>query len=159
LCFETWPENADLDNGKDILKLFENFGPDETVPSHVSQVLVEKCSAVADKLLFIKIVLQLQLEDHYAEILEILAAPVSPDSDCVRLLVERGLISSLVSSSSFPLLLSTLVEHDDLAQTAVHQLQQAGHKVQAASIEGALLGVPVGLRTLASVAQTIFSKK
>ena len=60
-----------LDNGKDILKLFEKFEPNETVPSHISQVLVEKCRSSENRLLFMKIVLQLQLEDHYAEVLEV----------------------------------------------------------------------------------------
>ena len=60
-----------LDNGKDILKLFEKMDPNETVPSHVSHVLVEKCRASESRLLFMKIVLQLQLEEHYAEVLEV----------------------------------------------------------------------------------------
>ena len=60
-----------LDNGKDILKLFEKFETNETVPSHVSQVLVEKCRSSENRLLLMKIVLQLQLEDHYAEVLEV----------------------------------------------------------------------------------------
>ena len=58
-----------------------------------------------------------------------------PDPACVGLLVSRGLISSLVPSPVFPLLVLTLAEHDQLAQAAVEQLQQAGHLVQAASIE------------------------
>merc|ERR550539_361801 len=53
-----------LDNGKDILKLFEKFETNETVPSHVSQVLVEKCRSSETRLLFMKIVLQLQLEEQ-----------------------------------------------------------------------------------------------
>ena len=59
----------------------------------------------------------------------------SPDPACVGLLVSRGLISSLVPSPVFPLLVLTLAEHDQLAQAAVEQLHQAGHLVQAASIE------------------------
>ena len=95
---------------------------------------------------------------------------------CVGLLVSRALISSLVPSPVFPLLVATLAEHDQLAQAAVEQLHQAGHLVQAASIEvmrkfliylpskiclcqGARSGVPLGLRTLVSVAQQIFNKK
>ena len=60
---------------------------------------------------------------------------VVPDTDCARLLVSRGQISSLVSSPTFPLLLAALSEHDDLAHAAVHQLHEAGHQVQAASVE------------------------
>ena len=59
----------------------------------------------------------------------------SPDLACVDLLVARALISSLVTSPVFPLLVTTLTEHDELAQAAVSQLQQAGHQVQAASLE------------------------
>ena len=61
----------DLDNGKDIMKLFENFLSDKTVPSDVSQVLLDKCRASENRLLFIKTVLQLQLEEHYTEVLEV----------------------------------------------------------------------------------------
>ena len=60
-----------LDNGKDILKFFEKFEPNVTVPSHVSDVLVEKCRFSENRLLFMKVVLQLQLEEHYAEVLEV----------------------------------------------------------------------------------------
>ena len=60
-----------LDNGKDILKLFEKFESNETVPPHVSNILVEKCRSSENRLLFMKIVLQLQLEEHYAEVLEV----------------------------------------------------------------------------------------
>jgi len=151
----------DLDSGgKDILKLLENSGPDQTVPSHVSQVLVDKCRTAENRLLFIKVVLQLQLADQYSEVLEVLTSLTTIDPASASLLVSRGLVPSLVSSPAFPLLVHSLAEEADLAQDAVKQLQQAGHLVQAASIEGAmLLGLPLGLRTLASVAHKISSTK
>ena len=60
---------------------------------------------------------------------------VSPDGDTVRLIVLRGLVSDLVSSPAFHPLVTILAEQDQLAQDAVSQLRQAGHNVQAASIE------------------------
>ena len=66
---------------------------------------------------------------------QVLSSLTSLDSASASLLVSRGLVPSLVSSPAFPLLVRSLAEEADLAQNAVEQLQQAGHLVQAASIE------------------------
>ena len=66
---------------------------------------------------------------------QVLTSLTTIDPASARLLVSRGLVPSLVSSPAFPLLVRSLAEEADLAQDAVEQLQQAGHLVQAASIE------------------------
>ena len=104
----------------------------------------------------------------------------SCDEETVLLLVTRAQLPGLVSAGLYPALVTAILQLDPaVAQQAADQLQEAGHTAQAAAIQVraedrghcvimtslndclqmSLDGFPLGLRTLATVAQRMFFRR
>jgi len=143
--------------GTDLMKLTANTDK-ENFPPAASQLLISHCEKLGQTMLVLKLVLQLQMEDKYEEVLEILFDKTSCDHQCMELLVSRNLVSRLVGTPLYHQLVQMVVEDEEsVGMQVVGQLAQGGHKPQAMSLQMVLEGVPAGLRTMASVVQRLRS--
>lgn len=153
----------DIDpGGNDLLNLFKKVETrlDQVFPADIGKVLVQFCETLNNKTIYVKLVLQLRYEDTYQAALEVARSWASCDEETVLLLVTRAQLPSLASAGLYPALVTAILQLDPaVAQQAADQLQEAGHTAQAAAIQMSLDGFPLGLRTLATVAQRMFFRR
>jgi len=143
--------------GKDLLELLDNVN-EQKLPPAACQALLSHCEDLGQTMLVVKLALQLKITEKYESVLEILCDQTSCDRECLRLLVSRGMVSSIVGTVLYHQLVQMVLEEEEsLGLQVVEQLTQGGHKPQAQTLQMLLEGVPAGLRTMASVVQRLSS--
>jgi len=125
----------DLDPvGKDLLNLFRKVesgpGLEQVFPTNIGKLFVQYCETLHNKILFVKIVLQLQHQDGFSSALEILEDMTEVDEECVLLIVNSSLLPRLISSRLYPYLVIKITQMDSpVPQLAAEQLEEAGHPI------------------------------
>jgi len=155
----------DLDPvGHDLLNLFRRVesgpGLEQVFPTNIGKLLVQYCETLNNQILFVKLVLQLHYEEGYSSVLKILEVKKDCDEECLHLIVNSSLLPRLISSSLYPHLVNKISLMDPaVGQLAAEQLEDAGHPVHAATFQMSLNSVPVGLRTISTMAQRLLFRK